>query len=397
MIQRADHRGLTRVEHRALKSVAVQFFVNGAVIASYIPRLPEIRDSLGLSLAAIGAVLAVATGVGVVGSLIQGPVIGGIGTRRAMIVASLTLVLGLGLVGLTQSTLMFVGALMVIAIADVVTDVAMNMQGSALSDRRSVPVINRLHGLWSLGTVVGGIVATIAASSGVSLRVHLLIAALVLGFAVLYVGPGLLRSDDDLLHKQNAQAENDSRAGASAVAAIFIALGASAIIPEVITSDWAAFRLSDDLDVGNGVAGLGFVAFTTGMVLGRFSADSIVAQHGSTKVLRVATALTAVGVLCSMIVPFVGAAIVGLVITGLGVSVMFPQIYDQAARSEHSKGALGGLTAGSRIALLVTPVVVGGLAGTESLTVGQAVAAVTIPAAIAVLALSVRFAPPTNS
>ena len=39
---------------------------------------------------------------------------------------------------------------------DVLVDVSMNMQASWLSARRHTPVMNRLHGLWSLGTVVGG-------------------------------------------------------------------------------------------------------------------------------------------------------------------------------------------------------------------------------------------------
>ncbi|MFT7475001.1 MAG: hypothetical protein ACI81L_001933, partial [Verrucomicrobiales bacterium] len=42
---------LTPTESRALKAVAVQFFVNGAVVASYVPRLPSIRDNLDVDLA----------------------------------------------------------------------------------------------------------------------------------------------------------------------------------------------------------------------------------------------------------------------------------------------------------------------------------------------------------
>ena len=67
---------------------------------------------------------------------------------------------------------------------------------------------------------------------------------------------------------------------------------------------------------------------------------------------------------------------------------MFPQIYDAAARSSRSKGALGALTAGSRIALLTAPILVGSLAGADAFTVGAAVALVTIPAAVGVLVLS---------
>ena len=145
-----DRRGLSKVEHRALQSVAVQFFVNGAVLASYIPRLPEIRDALDLTLTSIGIILAVATGTGIVGSVVQAPLISRLGTKHAMTISSLVLVFGLAGIGLANGVVFLIIALAVVSISDVVTDVAMNMAGSALSARRSVPVINRLHGLWSV-------------------------------------------------------------------------------------------------------------------------------------------------------------------------------------------------------------------------------------------------------
>ena len=37
-----------QIDRRALQSVAVQFFANGLVYATFIPRLPEIRDRVGI-------------------------------------------------------------------------------------------------------------------------------------------------------------------------------------------------------------------------------------------------------------------------------------------------------------------------------------------------------------
>ena len=116
-----------------------------------------------------------------------------------MTLSSLVLVLGLGLVGFAGSVATLIAALAVVAVSDVVTDVAMNMQGSALSDRRAVPVVNRLHGLWSLGTVVGGVISSLAAAAGLSLRGHLIAAAIILGLTLIYVASGLLDSDAGLL------------------------------------------------------------------------------------------------------------------------------------------------------------------------------------------------------
>ena len=42
------------IDRRALRAVAVQFFINGALFASFVPRLPEIRDRVGISVAGVG-------------------------------------------------------------------------------------------------------------------------------------------------------------------------------------------------------------------------------------------------------------------------------------------------------------------------------------------------------
>ena len=371
-------------DRRALLAVATQFFINGAVVASYVPRLPGIRDRLGIDLGTIGIVIAVATAGGVFGSAEVRRAIDRFGTKRVMMGGALALVGLLPLVGFVTTWVQLLLVLALIAASDVMTDVAMNLQGSALSARRSTPVMNRLHAMWSLGTVVGGLIAAAMAGLEVSLRLHLIVAALVLLVGLLYVVPGLLTEDD-------VPEEDDSvvgeRRGAKLVW-LFGLLGAAAIVPEMINSDWAAFRLTDDLDASDGVAGLAYVAFTSGMVTGRLFGDTVVERLGSNVMLRLATVVAAVGVAAATLIPVVASVFVGLFIAGLGVSVMFPQLYDAAAKSPQSAAALGGLTAGSRIALLAAPAIVGALANTATFTVGSAIALVTIPAAVAVLVLT---------
>ncbi len=380
--------GLTSVEQRALRAVAVQFWVNGAVVASYVPRLPGIRDNLGVDLATIGILMAVATGFGLVGSGIQGPIIDRIGTKRAMLGGATMLLLMLPLVALVTSPWTLVLVLGVLSISDVVTDVSMNMQGSVLSNRRDKPVMQRLHAMWSIGTVVGGVVASLMAAIDLDLRFHLLGAAAILAMTLGYVAPGLLPDDDDVA--SNDPARPKSTVSATGVVLTFAALGGAAIIPEMINSDWAAFRLTDDLGTSAGVAGIAYVAFTTGMVSGRLAGDRIVERLGGSVVLQRATLLAAVGILLATLIPVTAAVFVGLFIAGLGVSVMFPQLYDAAAQHDRPGKALGGLTAGSRIALLIAPLAVGFMANNPAITVGGAIAVATVPAAVLVWVLSLR-------
>ena len=155
---------------------------------------------------------------------------------------------------------------------------------------------------------------------------------------------------------------------------------------EMTNSDWAAFRLGDDLDAAPGVAGMGFVIFSVAMTVGRLSGDWVQVRVGTTALLRGSSVLILIGAVLATVVASVPVSIVGFLIGGLGTAVLFPQLYDRAARWPGPPGS--GFTAmlvGQRGAVVVTPAVVGGLADTEALSVGQAMAIVIIPAALAIM------------
>ena len=73
-VSRHEHRAIVTAERdaRAVRSIGTQFFVNGAVVASYIPRLPEIREHLDASLTSIGSALAFASIGGILGGALVG-------------------------------------------------------------------------------------------------------------------------------------------------------------------------------------------------------------------------------------------------------------------------------------------------------------------------------------
>lgn len=379
-------------DNRALLSVAVQFFVNGLVVASFVPRLPEIRDRIDVSTGTLGVLLAVGSAAGLLGSLTVGRFIERFGTRRVLIGGALVLVSALAVIGLATTPLVFLLGLMALSSMDVLVDSAMNTQGSWISGRRPVPVMNRLHGLWSLGTVVGGLVAAQAAAAGVSLQTHLLVASALFLGVVVFVGRGLLTVDEYAV----TTAPGGTRAAVSGpvrrrmpLILLGVASGCS-IAMEMTSSDWAAFRLSDDFGAAAGVAGLAYVAFTAGMTTGRFGGDWLMARFGAERVFNVALGVTIVALASASFVPNQWAVLAAYVFAGLGIATQFPKLYDDAARFPGRPGAgLGALTGGSRIALLGTPAIVGGLAGT-SLSVGAATAIVTLPAAAIFLVVSRR-------
>ncbi|NNF54011.1 MAG: MFS transporter [Acidimicrobiales bacterium] len=372
------------LEQRALLSVATQFFVNGAVFASFVPRLPEIRDVVDITVGELGLLITIGGMIGLLGSLGASPIIERLGTRRTLIIGALALVGFLPVLGLARTPYVLVIGFAGLQTFDVIVDVAMNLQGSWLSARRHAPVMNRLHGLWSLGTVVGGLAASQLAGLGVSLRDHFFGVSALMFVVIVFVGRGLLREDREFSHVAvTSHAEHRpekvrGRGKRTALAALAIA-GGCAIVVELTSSDWAAFRLSDDFGAGAGFAGLAYVAFTSGMTLGRFGGDSVLVKIGSDQLFRGALVLSFAGMAAASLVPNRAVTIAAYMVAGVGISTFFPKLYDDAARYPGKSGAgLGALTGGSRLAGFIAPAVVGALAATE-LSVGQASALVTLP------------------
>lgn len=407
-----------KTDRRPILAVGTQFWINGMVYAAVVPRLPDIRDRLSIGVATLGTILTIAALGGLLGSASSGWVIERFGTKRCIQIGTVATVLLLPLVGVVETPAALVIVIGLLAMFDVVIDIGMNLQGSWLSAGRATPIMNRLHGLWSLGTVIGGIIAVRAAGSGLSLSTHLLVISTVLALTLLVSGRYLLSTDraatdDALAPTAESSAGDESADGparvthqdpeaapsttngpsrATSIRWMLVVLGAAAVTMELTTSDWAAFRLADDLDAAPGRVGLGFVAFTSGMVTGRFAGDTIQAAIGDRALIKVASLVAATGLAMATAVPFqlftesttvpIVVSVIGFFVAALGVSVIFPQLYDVAAQAPGRAGAgLAALTAGTRIAGVASPIAVGSLAAT-SLSVGTAMALITIPTCV---------------
>lgn len=374
MTDRQPPGGWSQADDRALVAVALHFVINGAVLASWLPRLPEIRDALDVSLATIGQAIMLAGVAGFASSAIADRVIAVWGTRRVLVVGTLVLIVALPAVALASNIWILVAVLALLSAVDVLIDIAMNLQGSALSARRQTPVMNRLHGMWSVGTVVAGVVAASLAAHSVPLLWHLLAASAVMLLALGWTARQVLRTEDT-----PASREPPGRAAGRSMW-LFALLGGVAIVPEMTATDWAAFRLHDDLGVALGPASFGFVAFTCGMVAGRLLGDFVLLRLGSSQTMSLACAFALLGCLLAALVPDAIVSCVGFGLSGVGVSVLFPAIYDAAARRPGRPGAaLGAMTAGTRLGAVATPLLVGAIAEASG-NVGAAMVAVVVPA-----------------
>ncbi len=379
---------LSPEDRRALVATAVQFFVNGAMTASFIARAPQIRDRVGISVAELGLVLTLAAGFGLLGSLAAGRIVHALTTRRVMQIGGVVMVAGLCVIGAARHPVVLLAGLAAFRFVDVLVDISMNLQGSWISARRHTPVMNRLHGLWSLGTFTGGLGAVAANAGGLSTQAHLVVVAIVMAILLAVLTHHLLRDDEVGHGDAAAPVVTASRRTRLAPIVLLVLAGLFAVVGEVTGGDWAAFRLTDDFGAAAAMGSFAFVTYTVGMTSMRFGGDWLQVRLGKMGLHRLSISLATIGFVVASLVPSEAAAVAGFALVGVGVATFLPKLYDDAARVPGRRGAgLGALTSGLNVAFLIAPVAVGGLAGT-SLSVGDAVAVFTLPAMIGLVVVS---------
>jgi Major Facilitator Superfamily len=386
-------------DRRTLVSMGVQFAANGFVYSTYLSRLPEIRDQAGISIGTLGVVMMVGNLAGFVATFFTTPVVARLGSRRVMTFCGLGYVLALPIIGLAHSPAVLIAALVALMIMNVMVDAGMALQASMFSNSRPHPVMNRLWGLYSLGTVGGGLLASTIASWGFDVTGHLVTTGLVLAAGVALAGPGLLPDPPAGPADDVAPAGRPRRRWRVGRFTLLLGIASAVQVPlDIVPGEWATFRITDDLGSGAGAAAVAYFAFAFGMTAGRLGGDFVQVRLGAARLAWVGTAVSTGGLLAAALVPRYEVVLAGFLVAGLGISVISPLIADAAAKAPGRPGAgLRVMFVGDRLAGLLTPLAIGPLAATPAFTVGTAMSVVVVPSAVMlVLSCAVILRPPAG-
>jgi MFS family permease len=363
-------------------AVGAVFLINGLGIATFLPRLPEVQQRLGLSDAGLGAAL---TGVGfggLLGSLAAGAIVSRLGSRRATLVAGTVLGLALFPLGIAPSGAVLAIALAMVGFADAVTDIAMNAHGMRVQRLYPRPIVNGFHAAWSVGAMTGALLGSLAVALALPMQVQMAVLA-VLVVVALWVSVGSFLADDPTGVVVPGVRPRLRGLGTLAV----VALGTGII--EGAPGDWGAVYLEGTVGASAAVAGLGYTVFAGAMLLGRMVADRAVHRFGRVAVVRVGSLLGVAGFLIALAVPAVWGVMTGFAVAGIGLASLFPAMF--AAGSEVpglGEGVgIAGTSLLARIGFMIGPLAIGALAdATGSLRWGLLLA----PVAGLVVAVAAR-------
>lgn len=367
-------------------AVSALFCINGALIASFLPRLPAVKAELDLTNAALGAGIAFGPAGALLASTVAGLLVARFGSGRLAVAASMAYGLGLPLIGLAPAWAAFAAAVFLLGLCDGVADVAQNAHGLRVQNAYGRSLINGFHAWWSIGGVIGGVSSAAAAGLQIPLTIHLGIAGGILAVAALVAGRWTLPGPDpDASHAEPAPTTPGRPVDVPEVATTgrprrlrpaLLALGGVAgltlfaAVVEDIPGSWGAVYLREELGAAPGLAGLAFAAFTAGMTLGRLVADRAVDRWGHLAVVRTGAGVAAAGLSGALLIGSPWAGLLGFFLVGVGAAPGFPALFHAAGHRPGVRTADGValVSWAARAGFLLAPPVVGVVADATSLT-----------------------------
>ncbi|MEJ5867306.1 MFS transporter [Pseudokineococcus sp. 5B2Z-1] len=416
------------VVSRAVGATYVAFIGSGFAFASWASRIPQVRDRLDLSTAALGLVLLAIAAGSVLALPASGPVIARIGSRR--MVAVTAVLLGSALVVASGGVLagalpLLVLGLFLLGLANGAWDVAMNVHGAVVERLVGRTIMTRFHAGFSVGTVAGALLGTLLVHLDVPVPWHLAVVGVVVAVAV-PLGSRAFVPDDSAADLDpmddgpvgGGPAQDEPVDGSPADAAASLAAGpeptaspaaAPAVAPrgafaswteprtlligvfvlafafaEGTANDWIAVAVIDGYGADAALGTLTFAVFLTAMTVGRWYGPDLLDRFGRVATIRVMASVSLVGLLLFIFSPSLPLALVGALLWGGGIALGFPLGMSAAADDPAlAPGRVSVVASIGYVAFLAGPPLIGLLG--EAAGVLRAVSVVAVLLALALL------------
>lgn len=335
--------------------MVVAYGASGLAFASWVSRLPAIRDTLDLSPGTIGAILLCMTLGSFASVSASGLIVLRLGSKRTIRTGSIMVGAGLLTAGFGTTVLASPVAtalgLAIIGLGTGSWNTASNVEGAAVERAVGRHIMPRLHGAFSLGTVAGAGLGAAAAALAMPVFWHLAAAGAVVSVSVATAaswfraditplpdersyspdnfedpstgpipvipapGPGEAPLDNK---RKIAQAWRDRRTLLLGVLVLGLALAEGA------AGDWVALALADGHGQSDAAGAAGYGLFVTFMTIGRFAGTLLLDRFGRVPVMRWCAAMAVLGLGIFVFAPVPWLAYVGLALWGLGASLGFP-------------------------------------------------------------------------
>ena len=368
---------------RARNAVWASFFLLGFAGIAWVPRIPEIKDSLGLSDGQFGLLLLASTAGAIPGAQLSGRVVHVYSSQIVIRISGVLLPIGVFIMGYSSNVEILALGLVIMGFSVPFMDVALNGQAVEIERHTQGRWMSSFHGLWSVGafaaTLFGGAIANFLTP-----RENLYLISIFTFFAYFVVTYFLLPPDlDGHLGEEGTTTESKVPLfGKQSLVLWALGIGLiCSLIPEGGAFDWSGILLKDHMGIGKGLTAAAATSFSIAMIISRLVGDRFFEMWGHVKTVKYGGIFggTAWGLSLAIGIPLsdshqmLGLIIVcfGFAAAGFGIGPFFPAFYLAAASVPGVAPSVGlarvGLIAFG--AYFAGPTLMGGIAEISSLPI----------------------------
>ena len=305
----------------------VVFAVNGFALASWMSRIPDIKQALHLTPGTLSLLLLALSA----GSLIGLPLAGRLAHRYgAESIVRLGLILAMSGELLAAFAVQFAGSpwwvipgLLFVGLGNGVWDVSQNLEGTRIETALGKAIMPWFHAAFSGGTVVAALIGAALTALKVPIVLHIGVVVVLAVVAVVWGTDKFLPT-----HGEEPLAEGETKpvvrsAWLEPRTLLIGVIVLSAAFAEGTANDWMAVAFVDGHQLSNALGVVAFAVFLTFMTAGRILGTGLLDRNGRVTVLRILFGMAIVGCLLVVFGP-TWLAFIGAAIWGVGASLGFP-------------------------------------------------------------------------
>lgn len=308
------------------RAVAAMFILNGALFGIWASRIPAVADQHDLSPGNLGSLLLLMAAGAIIAFPLSGRLSDQMGASKVTWGIAFGYVGSLFLIAGSASYTALAASLFVFGATHGAMDVAMNTWAGEAERRIGRPIMSSFHAMFSLGAGLGAGSGFIAASFGVAIIPHFVVAGTLVSFVTLSIAKIDWVSDKP---KDTKHTPVFALPKGPLMAVGFVAFCAS--LGEGAMADWSAIFLILVTAVSEAHAALGYAVFSIAMVCMRLLGDRVTQTFGAVRSAQFAGATAATGAICAVIFGTYTLSLLGFALMGIGYAVIMPLAFSRAA------------------------------------------------------------------
>ena len=307
-------------------ALSAYFLLSGICFSSWASRIPTLKTNYNLSEEDLGNLLMIMPAGAIIGIPLSGWLVAKFDSRIPMLLSSIAFLLalfslswGFSITGIAISLVFFSIALRII-------NIAINTQSVSIQNKFEKKIMGSFHGVWSIGGILGVLFSTIMLNFEISIFWHFLFVTIFGLLISLSMFPFLLKNDKSKVGTR-FKLEKPSKYISLLGLMVFFAA-----ICEGGMYDWNGVYLQEI--VKQEVFTYGYLLLMVCMTISRLTIDRMMERFGIEKLYIASSAVVIIGILITIIFPYLVPVLIGFSMVGFGISGLYPMTFILAGKAK---------------------------------------------------------------